>query len=163
MPEAQLDRFAVKLVVHGIEDETLTTLLVQRPGGKPPQQAAVCTPEELSELIAAAKQVVLPEAVAAWCARLINATRPERAQSPAVSREHLRWGASPRAALALAGLARARALCDGRPAVGFADIRALAVPVLAHRVVCTYEAGLNGRNAASIISELLDAIPEVEA
>ena len=152
----------MKLVVHGIEDDTLTTLLVQRPGGRPPAQEAVCTPEQLAELIEAARQVVLPEAVAAWCARLINATRPERAASPAVSREHLRWGASPRAALALAGLARARALCEGRPAVGFADIRALAVPVLAHRVVCTYEAGLNGRDAASIIHELLETIVEVE-
>lgn len=161
LPEAQLDRFAVKLVVHGVSDEVLTELISRRPGGRPPAQEAVCGPTQLAELIAHAQRVVVPEAVARWCARLINATRPERPESPAVVREHVRWGASPRAALALAALARARALLAGRPAVGFADIRALAVPVLAHRVVCSYEAGLSGWQAAQVIEELLQTIAEV--
>lgn len=75
----------------------------------------------------------------------------------------MRWGAGPRAAIALASCARARALLDGRPAVGFDDIKALAVAVIAHRLVLTHEAGLSGLGAADLVRTLVAQVPELPA
>ena len=66
-----------------------------------------------------------------------------------------------RSAIALAGCARASAFLAGRPAVGFADVKAFAVPVIAHRLVLSYEAGLSGTTAANVINEIVLQIPEL--
>ena len=161
LPEAQLDRFTIKATVTGISADALTRILMERPDGRPAPPAAVCDQDGIAVLLAAVARIVLPEAVAGYIARLVNATRPELAGSPGAVKTAVRWGASPRAAIALAGCARAKALLSGRPAVGFADVQVLAVPVIAHRLVLTYEAGLAGTSAAQIVEGLVREIPEV--
>ncbi len=161
LPEAQLDRFAVKLTVSGVADEVLTRIVLERPDGRPPVPTAVADETALAAAIAAARRIVVPEAVARYIARLVNATRPELPTASPAVRETIRWGASPRAALAMAGCARAAALLAGRPSIGFADIRTLAVPVLAHRIILTSEAGLSGQSARSIVEAILATVPEL--
>ena len=161
LPEAQLDRFALKATVRGIDTATLTQVLRERPDGAAPAIAPVADHSAIVELIAAVRQIALPEAVAGYIARLVNATRPEMPGAIDTVRLHVRWGASPRAALALASCARAQALLAGRPAVGFADVAALAGPVIAHRLVLSHEAGLAGTSAATVVAELTAAIPEL--
>jgi MoxR-like ATPase len=163
LPEAQLDRFAIKASVTGVSAETLTSILMQRPDGRPPVPAALTDPAGLRALLAAVRRIALPEAVARYIARLVDATRPEQPAATATVKQTLRWGASPRAAIALAGCARASAFLAGRPAVGFADVKALAAPVIAHRLVLSYEAGLSGTTAAAVIAELIAQIPELGA
>ncbi|MFW5752432.1 MAG: AAA family ATPase, partial [Planctomycetota bacterium] len=90
-----------------------------------------------------------------------DATRPDRETSPECVRRYVRWGASPRAALTLAACARAAALLAGRPAVGFEDVRAVAVPTLAHRLVLGYEAGLEDLDAAAVVRTLIAETPEL--
>ncbi len=161
LPEAQLDRFALKATVRGIDTATLTRVLRERPDGKAPAAAAVTDAAGLSALLAAVSQIVLPEAVAGYIARLVNATRPELPGALDAVRLHVRWGASPRAALALAACARAAALLAGRPAVGFADVKVLAGPMIAHRLVLSHEAGLAGTTATQVVAELVAAVPEL--
>ena len=162
LPEAQLDRFSLKLLVTGIDTTVLTELLNHRPDGQPPRPAAVLDADGLRELLAAVQRIVLPPAVAGYIARLINATRPEQSDAPQEVVSHLRWGASPRAAIALAACGRASALLAGKPAVGFEDVRNLAAPVLRHRLIPSYEAGLSGIDTDQIVARLLTAVPEVE-
>jgi MoxR-like ATPase len=163
LPEAQLDRFAVKLTVTGVGDDTLTRIISERPDGKPPAPAAVADQTSLRDAIAAARRIALPEAVARYIARLVNATRPELPDAPEAVRGVVRWGASPRAALALAGCARAAALLDGRPSAGFADVKTLAVSVIAHRIVLAPEASLSGQNARGVVEALVASVPELPA
>ena len=161
LPEAQLDRFAVKLGVTGVGDEVLARIVGERPDGRPPRAQTVTDEAGLAAAIAAARRIALPEAVARYVARLVNATRPELPGSPEAIRTSVRWGASPRAALSLAACARAAALCAGRPSTSFADVRDLAVPVLAHRLVLAPEAGLNGQSQRSVVEAVVAAVPEL--
>ncbi len=161
LPEAQLDRFAVKLTVTGVGDEVLARIVGERPDGRPPQAQPVTNEVGLAAAIAAARRVAVPEAVARYIARLVNATRPELPNSPEAVRSAVRWGASPRAALSLAACARASALLAGRPSCGFADVRGLAVPVLAHRLVLSPEAGLSGQSARGVVEAVVAAVPEL--
>lgn len=161
LPEAQLDRFAVKAAVLGVATDTLLAIITQRPDGRAPEPAPVTDAAGIAALVAGARRIALPGAVAGYIARLVNATRPDLADSPAATKAAVRWGASPRAALALAGTARAAALIAGRPAVSFADVKALAAPVIAHRLVLTHEAGLSGTTAPGLVGELLTVIPEL--
>jgi MoxR-like ATPase len=161
LPEAQLDRFAVKAAVAGVSEDVLHRIVAERPGGRPPAVTPVTDAAGLQAALAAVRSIIVPEAVARYIARLVHATRPDLATSDPAVRGLLRWGCGPRAALALAACARASALIDGRPAVGFADVRRLAVPVIAHRLVLQYEAGLHGRTTASVVNDLLAAVPEL--
>ena len=161
LPEAQLDRFHVKLEVNGVGQDVLTRILMSRPDGRPETPAPVLDTERLLALMAGVKRVALPEAVAEYIARLVDATRPDVASARPLVKENVRWGASPRAAIALAGCARAAALLAGRPSVGFADVKALAPAVIAHRLIKSYEAGLRGLTTRDVVGELLGAVPEL--
>jgi MoxR-like ATPase len=163
LPEAQLDRFAIKATVTGVSTDTLTELVMQRPDGKPPTPESVTTPAQIIELMDGVKKIAIPEAVAGYIARLVNATRPELSDAPALVKTSVKWGASPRAAIALSGCARAAALMAGRPAISFADVKLLAAPVIAHRLVMSYEAGLAGTNARGVVEQLIQQIPELPA
>ncbi len=163
LPEAQLDRFAIKATVTGIDTEFLTKILTERPDGNPQAPESITTPPQVIELLEGVRKIALPEAVAGYIARLVNATRPEHREAPTLVKTAVRWGASPRAAIALGACARASALIAGRPAVGFADVKALAVPVIAHRIMLGYEAGLSGTTATTVVQHLLETIPELPA
>jgi MoxR-like ATPase len=163
LPEAQLDRFALKLSVTGVSDEVLTRILLERPDGKPQTPQPVADAAGIAAAIAACRRIAVPEACARYAARLVNATRPELPDAPEAVKAAVRWGASPRAVIALAGCARAGALLAGRPAVTFADLRDLALPVLAHRLVLSPEAGLSGTTAKSVVESVVAAVPELPA
>jgi MoxR-like ATPase len=161
LPEAQLDRFLIKATVSGIGEATLARILMERPSGAAPVMTPVCDPAKLRALVVAARSLPVPEALAHYIARLVNATRPELPEASERVKALVRWGASPRAALALAACARARALMDGRPSPGFDDVKAAAVPVMAHRVIPAYEAGLQGVDAPTLVREVMAAVPEL--
>jgi MoxR-like ATPase len=163
LPEAQLDRFAVKLTVTGVGDEVLARIVGERPDGRPPAPAPVADEAGIAGAIAAARRIAVPEAVARYIARLVNATRPELPTAPEAVRAAVRWGASPRAALALTACARAAALIAGRPSIGFADAKALAPAVLAHRLVLSPEAGLAGQTQRGVVEAVIAAVPELPA
>jgi len=161
LPEAQLDRFTMKVDVRGIGAPTLERILLERPGGVAPELAPAISRAELDELFETVERVFLPVAVARWIARLVAATHPDAVEAPKAVREYVKFGSSPRGAIALSRAARALALVEGRPNVGFDDVRALAAACLGHRLVLDYRAGLDSVSRADVIAAVLDGVDEL--
>jgi MoxR-like ATPase len=161
LPEAQLDRFLFKVEVRSVSAETLTTILERRRHGRPPEVTAVLRGDELTELFTLVDAVYLPQAVAGYVGRLVAASHPDEPGCPAGVRAAVRYGASPRAAIAIAEAARAAALLAGRPNVDFQDVERVATPALAHRLVLQHRAAVGGKTARAIVAELLAAVPAV--
>ena len=161
LPEAQLDRFLFKLDVRRVDRGTLERILTERRGGQAPEPAAAADAEGLEVLFAAVDQVFLPSAVASYVARLVDASHPGSAEAPTTVETYVRFGASPRAAIAIGESARAHALLAGKPSVGFDDVRAVAPHALAHRIVLDYRARLDGVDGRGVVAELLSSVGEV--
>jgi MoxR-like ATPase len=94
---------------------------------------------------------------------LVVATHPDQPTAPDPVRRYVRFGASPRGAQALVLAAKAAALLDGRPSVAAADVRAMAVPALRHRLLLGYEAAADGHSADDLVAAVLDAVPEPDS
>lgn len=155
LPEAQLDRFLFKLNVHSNPPDVLKRIVLNRELGTEPAVATVIGREEFTALLALVRRVHMPEVVADYIARLVHASQPGASTASA----GVRFGASPRAALALAAAARARGLRHGRPHASFEDVQAVARPVLGHRVILDHAARLDGVTTAGVVEKLLAEIP----
>ncbi|MCU1421172.1 MAG: ATPase [Microbacteriaceae bacterium] len=151
LPEAQLDRFLFKLNVHSNPPEVLKRIVLNRELGTEPVVTPVVTTAEFASLLALVRRVHLPEVVADYIARLVYASQPGVSAASA----GVRFGASPRAALALAAAARARGLRYGRPHASFEDVQAVARPVLGHRIILDHAARLDGATTAGLVEKLL--------
>ena len=152
LPEAQLDRFLCKLYVRVGDTSVLEQIIMNRDLGEEITIDSIMSKSDLLEIIQKAKRIYLPPVVINYIARLVQATH---ASSTAT---HIKHGASPRAAIGLAAVARARALIKGRINASFEDIQALAVPVLAHRIVLDYKTKVQGHSAIDIVNMLLEEI-----
>ncbi len=158
LPEAQLDRFLFKVEVPSVGADVMAEILKQRRRGEPPALAPVLDAAEIGRLFAAVDRVFLPEAVARYIARLVEASHPHRPTLPAKAKGLIRYGASPRAAIAMAEAGRALALLSGRPNVDFADVARVATPALAHRLVLDHAARLEGITPAQVVAMLLASV-----
>jgi len=154
LPEAQLDRFLFKLEILGNTPETLERIVQNREIGIEPEVKPVLSPADVTAAIAAVREIYLPDVVANYIARLVHATRPGGGDASRL----VRYGASPRAALAIASAAKARALVFGRINASFEDVDAVAVPALHHRILLEYEAKIEGRTARDVSEEILAAV-----
>lgn len=154
LPEAQLDRFLFKLDVRSTDAATLEQIVLQREIGVEPQVASVMDRDGLAKLLQASREVFMPQPVANFIARLVQATHPGEPHAGGV-----KFGASPRAALALAAGAKARALLDGRPNASYEDVRAIAQAVLRHRLILDYGAKIEGMTPDLVVLRLLENIP----
>ena len=159
LPEAQIDRFLFKLQVLGLDADVLDEIISTRRRGEPAAPRMTVTPSELDELFASVERVFLPRAVSRYIARLVAATHGSAVEMIA---KYVSLGASPRAAIGLAESARALALLNGRPTVGFDDVKRVAHAILNHRLILSYRARLDGVKADQIIDELLSKIDETE-
>src|SRR5499426_2712534 len=110
LPEAQLDRFMFKVDVAGVERSVLETILVSRVHGEPPSLTSVLDAVELQRLFDAVDAVHMPRAVANYTARLVAATHPESTDAPGPVRQFVKYGSSPRGAIAIGAAARGLAL-----------------------------------------------------
>jgi len=162
LPEAQLDRFLFKLEVPNVGREALQSILMERRMGRPPALTAVTDAPGLAELFAVVDQVFLPRAVAAYIARLVDSTQPASDLATAKVKSYVRFGASPRAAIAIAESSRAHALLAGKPNVGFDDVKAVATSAMAHRIVLDYRARLDGITSRDIVRDVIAATGELD-
>jgi MoxR-like ATPase len=162
LPEAQLDRFLFKVEVGGIGREALQSILTERAWGRPPEHAPAADAATLAALFAVVARVHLPKGVAAYVARLVDATHPRSDLAPDVVRKYVRHGASPRAAIAIAEAARAHALLAGKPHAGFDDARAVAGSALGHRLVLDYAARLDGIAGRDVARAVIESVGELE-
>jgi MoxR-like ATPase len=157
LPEAQLDRFLlfVRVAYPSAADEV--RILTATTGVQEPRVEAACGGAELLELQALVRQVHAAGALVEHAAALVRATRP--AESPvAAVRAAVEWGAGPRGGQALLLCAKARALLHGRFAVDLEDLRALAAPVLRHRLVLNFAAQAEHCDVDAVIAAVLAAV-----
>jgi MoxR-like ATPase len=162
LPEAQLDRFTFKVEIAGVERSVLEEILTTRVHGEAPDLSPVLSAQDLNNLFKTVDAIYLPRAVANYIARLVAATHSDDAEAPEAVKRFVKYGASPRGAIAIGAASRGLALLNGKPNVGFDDVRRTAAPALAHRLVLDYAAKLEGWASRRIIASILEAVPEVE-
>jgi MoxR-like ATPase len=162
LPEAQLDRFIFTVDNAGVERSVLDEILATRVHGEPPALEPVLSANDLHELFALVDAVHLPRAVAGYIARLVAASHPASAEAPDAVRTFVKYGCSPRAAIAIGAASRGLALLRGKPHVGFDDVRRVAAAAMAHRLVLDYSARLDAWDGRRVVAVLLEAIPQIE-
>lgn len=155
LPEAQLDRFLFKLEVNRNNVATLEKIVNNRELGAEPEVNTTMDAAQLDELLALVRRIYLPDVVANYIARLVDATHP--GQSSASS--GIKYGSSPRAALSLASAAKARALINERTHASFEDVKYVAPAVLRHRMILDYNARVEGKTTNDTILALLAEVP----
>ncbi|MCC7033857.1 MAG: MoxR family ATPase [Acidobacteria bacterium] len=159
LPEAQLDRFMLNVVIGYPTAEDERAILAQTTTGDEPVASPVATGEAIERARLLVREVVAAENVIGYAARLVRATRPVlESEAPDFVRQWVRWGAGPRAGQALLLAGKARAVIHGRPAVSLEDVRAVAPPVLRHRVLVNFQAEADGIDAEAVVGRLLDTV-----
>jgi len=164
LPEAQLDRFMFMLDVSYPKQDEEVEIVRATTGAPGPEPERVLSPARILQLQDLVRRVPVAESVVQHAVRLVRATRPETASdelpSAAAGRisEFVSFGAGPRASQYLVLGAKSRAALAGRPAATIDDVRAIAVPVLAHRIVTNFHAEAAGIRAADLVQTALEAI-----
>ena len=159
LPEAQLDRFLLKILVEPPEPEDLVTILERTTTGYEPRIEPVLDAETLRSMIAMTRQVPLASHLARYVATLVAATNPTRPEAPELVRRYVRFGSSPRGAQSLVLGAKVMALLAGRLNVAEEDVVAIARPALRHRVILSYEALADGVAADAIVDAVVAHVP----
>jgi MoxR-like ATPase len=162
LPEAQLDRFMLNVVIEYPSASEERAILAATTTGAEPDVAAVATAETIERARLLVREVPAAANAVDYAARLVRASRPQAVEGEAVPdfvRQWVRWGAGPRAGQALLLAAKARAVLRGRPAVSLDDIRHVAAPVLRHRVLVNFQAEADGIDAETVVRRLIEAVP----
>jgi len=161
LPEAQLDRFMLNVVIDYPTAQEERAILAQTTTSDEPRVSAVATGDQIERARALVREIPAAENVIDYATRLVRASRPTQPDgetAPSFVRDWVRWGAGPRAGQALLLAAKARTVLDGRPAVSMDDVRAVARPVLRHRLLVNFQAEAEGIDPETIVSRLLDAV-----
>mgnify|MGYP006267523391 CR=1 FL=1 len=156
LPEAQLDRFLLNPVMDYLpeEEEVQMVAATTAPPTEPP--TPVFSREEILELQDLVLQVPAAEEVVTDAVRLVAATRPQSPTAPQIVTEKVSWGAGSRASQGLVMAGKARALLHGRAHLAREDLRALAAPILRHRVVPNFHAEAEGLKSDAIVGRLVE-------
>jgi len=159
LPEAQLDRFMMKIHVPLPPAEDLVTILERTTGTANPELHAVADADTLAAMVALTREVPIADHVTRYAVDLVVASHPDQASAPESVQRYVRFGSSPRGAQALVLASKAVALLDGRPASSVEDIVAVAHGALRHRLVLGYEAVADGVGADQLVDAVIAAVP----
>lgn len=162
IPEAQLDRFMFKLHVSSVDRGTLSEIISTRRRGELPAPQWALERAELEKVFDMMNRIFLPQPVANYIARLVESSHPGAPEPIAEIRDYVAYGASPRAAIAIAEASRAAALLDGRPTVGFKDVEEVAPAVLNHRIILNYKARMDNIDSFRIIDRIIEETDETD-
>jgi MoxR-like ATPase len=154
LPEAQLDRFMFMVDVSYPSAEEEVQIVRATTSGAQPSLVKVLGPEQIRRLQELVLRVPVADHVIRHAVELVRRTRPAESPDQHV-RDHVSWGAGPRASQALIMGAKARAALEGRPAATVDDVRALAEPVLRHRVLTNFHAEAEGVDSRAVIGQVL--------
>ncbi|CTQ31330.1 AAA family ATPase [Jannaschia rubra] len=156
LPEAQLDRFLVKIDVDYPDRDTERAIVLATTGGAEAQAPAVFDAAGLIAAQAVVRRMPVGDSVVEMILDLVRACRPDGEDAPDTVRRHVAWGPGPRAAQALMLLVRAQALLEGRLAPDPTDVSRLARPVLGHRMALSFAARAEGVLLDEVIDEVTD-------
>ena len=155
LPEAQLDRFLLKLDVPFPSEDELVEIANRTTGAEEPRPEVVADGQAIVAMQELARAVPIAPHVTAYAARLLKATHPNDGNAPSMVRSYVRYGASPRGMQAMILAGKIIALLDGRYNVAFDDLRAAALPALRHRLILNFEAQAEGITTDEVIGEIL--------
>ena len=160
LPEAQLDRFLFRLLFNHVDADVLARIISERRRGELPEPTWQMEKGQLEELFAVMERIFMPAPVARYVARLVASTHRGAPEATEAVNKYVNYGASPRAAIAIAEAARAHALVAGRPTAGFEDVKAVAPSVLNHRILLNYQARFDRTDTTAVVAELLAKLDE---
>lgn len=158
LPEAQLDRFLFKLNVNSADVEVMDNIISTRRRGETPVPNWSIQAKQLSSLFNIMDKIFLPKPVSQYISRLVGATHQQSPEATEMIQNYISYGASPRAAIAIAEAARAYALLSARPTVGFEDVKAVTPAVLNHRLILNYKARFDHIDSFAIIEDLVSTL-----
>ncbi len=163
LPEAQIDRFMLKLKVVMASRDELKEVLSRT------TDATVSTPDKVIGDKTAVRfrgfirELLTADNIKDYAVRLVLATHPQSEYATPLAKKYVRYGSSPRGAQALTIAGKVYAAVDGRLQVGFEDIRRAAYPALRHRILLNFEGEAEGLETDTLIAQLLETVPELEA
>ncbi len=159
LPEAQLDRFMYKIIVDYPETEDEKEILRRTTTNYIPEPKQVLDAESIVRYQAVVREVLVREDIYDYVVRLVQATRITKDYCQDYAKEWLAWGAGPRACQNLILGAKAHAFFEGRSYVTSEDIRAVAPPVMRHRIIVNYAALAEGITSDDVVQRIVEAVP----
>jgi MoxR-like ATPase len=158
LPEAQVDRFMLKVVVTYPSKLDEREMLSRHGAGQPPTPSKVATPQQILSARKVASAIYMDDKVKSYIVELVFATRDPESYGLKNLKGLIQYGASPRATLALGQSARAFAFLQGRGYVTPEDVKTIGLDILRHRVLVSYEAEAEGISSEEIIRQVFDAV-----
>ena len=158
LPEAQLDRFLLKILVDYPEENAYDEIIERTTGEKEPEINHVSTGEDILRMRTVARSVAVPAVAKRFAIRLVMATQPKSEYAPKIVDEYVTLGSSPRGAQGLVLAGKVSALLDERCAVSTDDIKAVAKAVLRHRILLNFNAQANNIATDHVLDEILTTI-----
>jgi MoxR-like ATPase len=159
LPEAQLDRFLLQVIVPSPTEDEMTEILVRTTGHEKKLPERVLTAEEVLELRSLCRDVAVAEPLLRYAARLVGASDPTSNRAPDLVQRAIRFGAGVRGAQSLILAAKAVALLEGRAHVAFADVQRVTKPVLRHRLIRSFEGEADGITTDRVVEALVEHVP----
>ena len=158
LPEAQLDRFLFMIDVGYPTAEEEVEIVRTTTSGRREAISKLLSPEQIRDLQEMVLRVPVADHVVRAAVELVRRTRPAEPGAPEIVRRMVQWGAGPRASQALVLAAKARAVLHGRTVASIEDLKALARPVLRHRIVTNFRAESEGVTALKIVDTLVEGL-----
>jgi MoxR-like ATPase len=158
LPEAQLDRFLMKILVQYPSREELNRIVERTIQNREEKVRAVLDRDAILEVRAVCRDVLVAPHVQEIAIQLVMATQPEHAEAHELAKKYIRYGSSPRGAQALVECGRVRALMRGRYHLSAEDVEAVAAAVLRHRVILNFDAHADGQSPDSILSAIISGV-----
>jgi len=158
LPEAQLDRFLMKILVTYPSRSELTTIVERTLAREEVKLRAVLGRDEVLELRAVCRDVLIAPHVQDYAVEIVMATQPDQQEAHESAKRYIRYGSSPRGAQALVECARVLALMNGRFNASVEDIRSIAPSVLRHRIILNFDAHADGKTPDSILNTIISGV-----
>jgi MoxR-like ATPase len=160
LPEAQLDRFMLNILIDYPERADEIAIFKATTVDEMPEVSPVMDGQQLTQVQRIVRRMPVSDHVLEYVANLVRATRPDGEEASLFVKNHVEWGAGPRAGQYLVLGAKAMAVLDGRLNVSCNDVRSIARPVLRHRIFTNFNADSEGLTVEDVVTHLLDTVQE---
>ncbi len=161
LPEAQLDRFMLKLIVEYPSRDELTEIMVRTTDREEPEADVIMDGHLVNDMKKLCREVPIATHVRDYAVRCVLATHPGCEYATDMTNQFVRYGSSPRGAQALILSGKIKALLDGRYNVSFDDIRTIVKSALRHRIILNFEGEAEGMSSEAILDHILEQVPTV--
>src|SRR4051812_27304088 len=158
LPEAQLDRFMMEIHIDYPTPAQEEEIVMKTSGAQPAMPKAAFDRAAFLELRDLVWAVPVPQSVAGYAVKLCGASRPSDPRASGHVKDYVEWGAGPRGSQNLVRAAKARALLEGRTAPTVEDVKAVALPILRHRIIVNHRAVGDGVSAANVVGRLIEDV-----